>query len=54
MFDMGKLYETYGFPSILTTEIMQKEHNIVVNEEEFNEYMEQHRKKSQSHDSSNS
>ena len=39
------LYDTYGFPFDLTQQIL-KEHNIVISEEDFNEYLEQQRQRS--------
>lgn len=39
--DMGKLYETFGFPPILTSEIC-KERGIEINMEEFEKHMKEH------------
>jgi alanyl-tRNA synthetase len=43
--DMGKLYETYGFPPILTKEICNSK-GIIINTKDFESYMQKHKKKS--------
>ena len=42
---MGKLYETYGLPPIITKEICETK-GITINMDEFNSYMQKHREKS--------
>ena len=39
-----KLYDTFGFPFEITKELAE-EHNLTVNEKEFNELFEKHKEK---------
>ena len=45
--DMGKLYETFGFPPILTKEICESK-GFIMDINEFDSYMERHKIKSKS------